>query len=296
MTQTMFKLVFFVAILAMNIFAAEDALRIIVIGAHPDDADVKAGGTAALWAEMGHHVKFVSMTNGDAGHQSEGGGALAKRRRAEAAEAGRRLSIDEYITIDNHDAELLPSLEVRHQIIRMIREWDADLVITHRTNDYHPDHRYTGQAVQDAAYLVIVPNVCPDTPPTKKNPVFMYMYDHFQYPYPFKPDMAVGIDNVLDKKVAAIDAHESQMYEWIPWTQHAVDAVPETKKERLEWIKKRWTNRQISEETRETLIKWYGKKTGSKVKNVEVFQVCEYGHQPTDEELKKLFPMVKVNY
>jgi len=275
------------------LFAGDDPLRILVIGAHPDDDDVKVGGTAALWAEMGHHVKFVSMTNGDAGHQSEGGGALAKRRRAEAAEAGKRLGIDEYITIDNHDAELLPSLEVRHQIIRLIREWDADLVITHRTNDYHPDHRYTGQAVQDAAYLVIVPNVCPDTPPKKDNPVFMYMYDHFQYPYPFKADIAVDIDGVLDKKVAAIDAHESQMYEWIPWTGHALDQVPEGKKERLEWIRKRWTNRKISDETRDALIKGYGRKHGSRVENAEVFQVCEYGHQPSEKELKELFPMVK---
>lgn len=148
----------------------QEKIRIICIGAHPDDCDVKFGGTAALFAEMGHMVKFVSVTNGDAGHQTEGGSALAKRRRAEAKEAGRRLGIKEYITLDNHDGELVPSLVVRNQIIREIRKWNADIVLSPRPNDYHPDHRYTGVLVQDASYLVIVPNIASDINPlTKKS-------------------------------------------------------------------------------------------------------------------------------
>src|SRR5881409_160278 len=103
-------------------------LRVIAFGAHPDDCDSKAGGLAAKYAAAGHKVKFVAVTNGDAGHQSEGGGALAKRRRAEAQEAGRRIGI-EYEVLDNHDGELLPTLEVRQQIIRKIREWKADIVV-----------------------------------------------------------------------------------------------------------------------------------------------------------------------
>jgi LmbE family N-acetylglucosaminyl deacetylase len=131
--------------------AADGKLRIIAFGAHPDDCDGRAGGTGAKWAALGHHVKFVAVTNGDAGHQSQGGGALAMRRRAEAREAGKRIGIDEYETLDNHDGELMPSLEVRKQIIRKIREWNADIVMSPRPNDYHPDHRYTGVLVQDAA-------------------------------------------------------------------------------------------------------------------------------------------------
>src|SRR5512134_3902123 len=194
--------------------AADPPLRIIVFGAHPDDCDLDAGGTAALWAAKGHAVKFVALTNGDAGHQSEGGGALAKRRRAEAQEAGRRFGIAEYEVLDNHDGELLPTLDVRNQIIRRIRTWNADIVLAPRPNDYHPDHRYTGVLIQDAAYMVVVPNVAPDTPPLRRNPVFMYYYDHFEKPAPFRPDIVVSIDPVYDKKLDAMDAHTSQFYEW----------------------------------------------------------------------------------
>lgn len=182
-------------------FSQEIPLQVIVIGAHPDDADLCAGGTASLWASMGHQVKFLSLTNGDAGHQSMGGGALAIRRRAEAKESARRLGIAEYEVLDNHDGELMPTLEVRMQVIRRIRRWNADVVIIPRPNDYHPDHRNTGLVVQDAAYMVIVPNVASDTPPLKKNPVFMYCQDRFQKPNPFEADVVVNIDGVIEKKV-----------------------------------------------------------------------------------------------
>ena len=142
-------------------------LRIIMIGAHPDDCDQDGGGTAILFAKMGYAVKFVSVTNGDAGHQEIGGGILANRRLAEAKEAGKRFGV-EYDVLPNHDGELVPSLDVRLQVIRKIREWNADMVFAPRPNDYHPDHRYTGILVQDAAYMVGVPNVAADTPPLKK--------------------------------------------------------------------------------------------------------------------------------
>jgi LmbE family N-acetylglucosaminyl deacetylase len=263
-------------------------LRIIAFGAHPDDCDERAGGTAAKWAALGHQVKFVAVTNGDAGHQSEGGGALARRRRLEAREAGKRLGIAEYETLDNHDGELLPTLEVRNQVIRRIRQWDADVVLAPRPNDYHPDHRYTGVLVQDAAYMVVVPNVTPDTPPLKKNPVFLYFQDRFQRPNPFRPDVAVAIDDVFDRKVRALDAHTSQVYEWLPWVDGSLDQVPKEPAARLEWLRKTRTEA-ISDPVREALRKWYGAKADS-VKNVEAFEVCEYGRQPTADDLKHLFP------
>src|SRR5438093_2882671 len=205
---------------------ASGTLRIIAFGAHPDDCDQKAGGTAAKWAAQGHQVKFVAVTNGDAGHQTEGGGALARRRRAEAAEAARRFGIVEYDTLDNHDGQLVPSVDVREQVIRKIRQWRADIVLAPRPNDYHPDHRYTGVLVQDAAYMVVVPNVTPDTPPLRKNPVFLYYEDRFQKPAPFRPDVVIAIDDVWDKKVAGLDAHVSQVYEWLPWVDGKLDSVP----------------------------------------------------------------------
>ena len=264
-------------------------LRIIAFGAHPDDCDIRAGGTAARWAALGHQVKFVAVTNGDAGHQSEGGGALARRRRLEAQEAGRRLGIAEYETLDNHDGELVPSVAVRQQVIRRIRQWNADIVLAPRPNDYHPDHRYTGVLVQDAAYMVVVPNVCPDTPPLRKNPVFLYFQDGFQRPNPFRPDVVVSIDEVLDRKIKGLDAHTSQVYEWLPWVAGELEHVPADPAARLEWLRKMRSGEPLSEPFREALRKWYGPRADS-IRNVEAFEVCEYGRQPSRDDLKRLFP------
>jgi len=268
-------------------------LNIIAFGAHPDDCDAKFGGTAALFAKMGHKVKFVALTNGDAGHQSQGGGALGKRRRAEAQRAGEILGIT-YDVLDNHDAELIPTLHVRHQVIRKIREWDADIVLGLRPNDYHPDHRNAGVVVQDAAYLVIVPNVTPDTPPLKKNPVFLYMKDHFQKPYPFSKDIAVIIDEVVDQKIEALAAHDSQMFEWLPWTNGMKESeIPKGDDERLAWLKKRYASRiNLSKSDKDAIKKWYPNLDLANVKHVEFFEICEYGKQPSKEEIKQMFPML----
>lgn len=271
---------------------SSNPLKIIAIGAHPDDADQQMGGTAALFAEMGHLVKFVSVTNGDAGHFEKGGGQLAKIRREEASEAGRRLGIAEYKVLDNHDGELTPTLEVRDQIIREIRNWDADIVISHRPVDYHPDHRNTGIIVQDAAYLVIVPNIVTDAPPLDKNPLFLYLEDDFQKPNPFHPDIAIDITDVFDKKITAHDAHKSQMYEWLPWVNKKLKNVPEKSEERLKWLKENWTL-PISSKVRESLTVWYGKEKANSIKHAEAFEICEYGRQPSKEEILQLFPMLK---
>jgi len=276
-----------------SVLAAQDSdgkLRIIAFGAHPDDCDIRAAGTAAKFAAMGHHVKFVAVTNGDAGHQSEGGGMLAKRRRAEAMESGRRLGVT-YEVLDNHDGELLPTLNVRQQIIRRIRQWGADIVLAPRPNDYHPDHRYTGVLVQDAAYMVVVPNVCPDTPPLHDNPVFLYFEDGFQRPNPFRPDVAVAIDDVFDKKIDALDAHVSQVYEWLPWVDHTLNQVPKDVAERKKWLASR-REPPVSPAVRKALEKWYGAERAAQVKVAESFELCEYGRRTTDEELRKLFPML----
>ncbi|WP_259016313.1 PIG-L deacetylase family protein [Emticicia fluvialis] len=283
----------FLLVSAMVYSQTQKPLRIIMIGAHPDDCDLKSGGTGILFSKMGHAVKFVSVTNGDAGHQSEGGGMLAKRRLAEAKEAGKRFGV-EYDVLDNHDGELLPSLNVRLQIIRKIREWEADVVIAPRPNDYHPDHRYTGVLVQDAAYMVGVPNVAPDVPPLKKNPVFLYFQDGFQRPNPFRPDVAIDISGVYDQKIHALDAHVSQFYEWLPWIGGFLDQVPQGKAERKAWLTKTRAVT-ITPEARTSLEKWYGKAHAANVKHAETFEVCEYGSRPTDEDLKRLFPMLKNN-
>jgi len=270
-------------------FGQNNPVRVIVFGAHPDDCDSDVGGTAILYAKMGHKVKFVSMTNGDAGHFEKGGGALAKIRMAEAKEAGKRFGV-EYEVLDNHDGELMPTLENRLKIIRQIRNWNADIVIAPRPNDYHPDHRYTGILVQDAAYMVIVPNVAPDVPPLDKNPVFVYCQDGFQKPSPFNPEIAVNIDDVFEQKIYAMAAHESQYFEWLPWTNGTLDKVPADEEGRLEFLAN-WRQFKPNNATIESLKIWYGEK-GAIVKHAEGFEICEYGKQPSKEEILRLFPML----
>ncbi len=278
-------------LIAANCIIAQEKSRIIVIGAHPDDCDSDAGGLAALLAEMGHAVKFVAVTNGDAGHHKIQGKALAERRYAETQEVAKRLGVA-YDVLDNHDGMLLPNLEVRLQIIRKIREWNADVVIAPRPNDYHPDHRYTGVLVQDAAYMVAVPNIAYDVPALRKNPVFLYTRDNFQRPNPFRPDIAVDITSVYKKKISGLDAHVSQFYEWMPWIGHYEKEVPAGKEERFQWLMKRYEET-IKPEFRASLVKWYGEEKAKQVKYVEAFEICEYGAQPTEEDIRRLFPMLR---
>ena len=277
-------------LLALSL-SAQPKLRVLAIGAHPDDCDIKFGGTAALFAQMGHVVKFLSITNGDAGHHEMGGGPLAKRRYLETQESLKRLGIEEYQVLDNHDGELIPSLDIRRQIIRAIREWRADIVITHRSNDYHPDHRNAGILVQDAAYMVVVPNVVSGTPPLTKNPVFLYYSDNFQKPNPFTPDIVVDIDSVYEKKIDGMDAHVSQFYEWLAWVDGRINEVPKDPKARREWLKGRRPFG-VTPITRAMAEKWYGKERAAKMKYVESFEIGEYGRRPSDEEIKRLFPML----
>jgi len=286
------KYLFIFCFLGINsiIFAQDRPLQIIMIGAHPDDCDIKSGGTAALFVAMGHHVKFVSVTNGDAGHQSEGGGMLAKRRIAETKEVAKRLGVS-YDVLDNHDGELLPTLEIRLQIIRKIREWKADVVIAPRSNDYHPDHRYTGVLVQDAAFMVGVPNIAPDTPPLRKNPVFLYFQDNFKKPNPFQADIAVDITSVIAKKLDGLDAHQSQFFEWLPWIGNYESEIPKDKAKQREYLlSKRVTK--VNPEVKKALEKWYGKEKAEQINYAEAFEICEYGSIPTEAEIRRLFPML----
>jgi LmbE family N-acetylglucosaminyl deacetylase len=269
-----------------------EVIRVIAFGAHPDDCDIRFAGTAAKFVALGHAVKFVSVTNGNAGHHVENGEALACRRKTEAAEAGRRLGVV-YQVLDYNDGSLVASLEAREQVIRLIREWKADIVLGPRLNDYHPDHRYTGVLVQDAGYMVMVPNVCPDVPPLRKNPVFLYYEDEFRKPTPFRPDIAVDIDDVWEKKVDAMDAHVSQVYEWLPWVDGIEPPVPEDPAERRQWLAD-WLRRVLgfNPATRQVLAKWYGAERAQAVRDAEAFELCEYGSWPTDAELRRLFPMI----
>jgi LmbE family N-acetylglucosaminyl deacetylase len=271
--------------------AFKEPFRIMVFGAHPDDCELDAAGTAARWAKLGHKVKFVSVTNGDIGHHEMAGAILARRRAAEVKRCAEILGIETEV-LDNHDGELLPTLENRRTLTRKIREWRADVVIAHRPNDYHPDHRYTGILVQDAAFMVIVPSFCPDVPALRKNPVFLYSEDGFKKPNPFAPDVVVPIDPTIDQKVSCVDALESQFYEWNPWLFGYLDEVPKEKDARLAWTRSRVEKGAgaVADRHRKKLVELLGEEKGAQVRFAEAFEVCEYGTQPTKDELMRLFP------
>lgn len=263
----------------------------MAFGAHPDDCDIKVGGIAIKYARIGHKVKFVSVTNGDSGHFRIGGGPLAQRRYKETQEAARIAGI-EYEVFDVHDGQLMPTLENRHRIISTIRIFHPDLIFTHRPNDYHPDHRYTSQLVQDAAYTVTVPNVEALTPHLMYNPIIFYMSDEFQKPNPFSPDVVIGIDEVIEDKLRMLHCHKSQMYEWLPYNQGILDQVPEEHEERLKWLGEQRLPAfaRIADKHRNRLKHLYGEQRGKKIRYAEAFEACEYGGRFTEDKIRTLFP------
>jgi len=267
-------------------------IRVIAFGAHPDDCELKAGGAAALWSQRGDLVKFVSTTNGDIGHWREAGGPLAMRRKAEV-EACAKIIGNQVEVLDIHDGELMPTLENRQTITRRIRDWKADLVLAPRPWDYHPDHRYTGILVQDAAFMVICQFFCPDTPYLKANPVFLYYSDGFQKPYPFKPDVVVAIDDVIEKKVEGLLQLESQMVEGcVTGNESMVPKNEEERKVRHDQVRENLRRRfaSVANQYRDKLVELYGPEKGKQVKYAEAFEICEYGSRPSAERLRQLFP------
>lgn len=271
---------------------ADGKLRIIIFGAHPDDAEYIGAGVAMKWAKAGHHVKLVSATNGDIGHWQMAGGPLAQRRRAEVMEVGRRLGVTTEV-LDIHDGEIMPTLENRRTFARLIRQWNADVVITNRPNDYHPDHRYTSILVQDSAFMVAVPFFGADVPPLKKNPVFLYSADRFKRPYPFTPDLAVSIDEVIEPTLDALLAMESQIHEGGANGNAALfPAEGPGRQQRRDAVRKNLANRYArhANNYRDALSKFYGAEAAGKVRYAQAFEICEYGSQPSPEQIRKLLP------
>jgi LmbE family N-acetylglucosaminyl deacetylase len=272
--------------------AQDTKLRIIAFGAHPDDNELRLAGTAAKWAALGHHVKFVSVTNGDIGHWREAGGPLARRRTQEVQQAAKLLGITTQV-LDLHDGELEPTMENRRTITRLIRDWKADIVLGHRPEDYHPDHRAVGQLVRDASYMVTVPFFCPDTPHLERNPVFLSYEDRFTRPDPMRGDIVVAIDDVVEKKLAAVEAMPSQFYEGGANGGPALVPGDEPGKARRktevrEGFRKRFAS--TAQRFRDKLRELYGAQRGDAVQYAEAFEISEYGRRPTAEEIRRLFP------
>ena len=260
-----------------------DDPSLLVIGPHPDDCSIKAGGIAATYVEAGHAVTFLSATDGSAGHQQMDRTSLAERRKKETEEVAETLGI-RYDVFDIADGRLEPNLANRDRFIRYIREIDPDLLLAPRPNDYHPDHRYCAQLVRDASYLLIVPNVCPDTPPLEEPPVIGYVADHFQKPAPFEPDVVLDVTDVEGRKLDALHCHKSQMYEWLPYTFGQLEDVPEGEDQRRAWLQHdglshltEHTEMNVADRYREALIERYGPERGKEITHAEAVEISEYG-------------------
>ncbi len=265
--------------------------HLLCIGAHPDDCEIQTSGLAALWTGLGGSARFASMTDGSAGHQELGGGKLANIRRAEARAGAAAVGADS-VVFDNLDGSLLPTLENRHRVIRAVRDYQPDVIVTHRTNDYHPDHRYTGVTVQDACYMVMVPNVVPGCPVPDREPVVIFMSDRFTKPSPLDPDLVFDIDPVIEKKLDAITSHVSQMVEWLPWIERYADELPEDESERRSYVRARAARKPAAEADRfrDALVAKYGQPRGGEIRHAEAYEVSEYGAPLTEALSRSLFP------
>jgi LmbE family N-acetylglucosaminyl deacetylase len=256
----------------------------MIIGAHPDDADIVCGGTALKLISRGFKVKFVSVTDGRMGHHKLTPDETASVRRRETLEAARRMNLDGYDIYGYPDCGLYPTEEARMLVARKIREYQPDFIITHRTCDYHADHRATGQLVMDATYLLVVPNFCPETPEAKVYPAVFFLRDKFTVPRIMRPDVAVNSAPMLDQWAEAVSSHESQFFEWLPRenppclkANPGINAPMEVKRE---FIKRFWAGRKFVDAKRFNLP----------FEQAEVFEMSEYGRQLTREELKAIFP------
>ena len=188
---------------------AETPIRLLILGAHPDDAEYHAAGLASVYREGGHSVRMISMTDGSAGHHRLLRDEVAAMRRKEAAASAAVIGATCQVW-DFSDGELEPTLELRRRVIAEIRNYRPDLVLTHRTNDYHPDHRAAGQVVQDAAFLVRVPHVVPEVPALPSDPIIGCMADLFTRPCPMSTDIVLDITPRIDTIVEMLRCRQTR--------------------------------------------------------------------------------------
>ncbi|MFN4904605.1 MAG: PIG-L deacetylase family protein [Planctomycetota bacterium] len=257
--------------------------RILVLGAHPDDAEFFAGGLLHEHKRRGSQIRLVSVTNGQSGHHRDSSDVLVARRRLEASESGRVLGC-EYVCWDFPDGSLQPTLQVREAIIREIRSFAPDLVLTHRPWDYHPDHRAVGQAVQDASYMVMVPKIAPGYSVPKQEPVVAYMVDLFTRPVAFRADFVLDASEHLAGILKMLACHRSQFYEWIPWIER-IEGMPSEPQAWSDWFKGFFLEKTAARGTRFWDPSW-----GSLPLLVEAFEVSEYAGKFSAQRQNQLFP------
>lgn len=291
------------------------AKKVLMIGAHLDDCDFEGGGTALKYIEAGYEVRFLSLCNGSGGHHMMNPEEIVARRKKESEAVMKLTGITYDVWSDVNDCEIMASLELRMRLIRYIREFNPDIIFSHRLNDYHADHRNAALLVQDASYLLVVPNFCPEAPAMRFMPVIMYFHDRFTDPV-FRPDVIVPTDDVIEKKYAMYDCYVSQMYEWLPYVDGVSELVPADSKERLEWLHcprvprdgtlltvedldvprissaSEYREATCAVKYRDLIVKQYGEEARG-ILFAEAFQLSEYGKKLTKDNVKELFPWVK---
>lgn len=273
------------ALLAAFIFSnAQQPLHVLVIFAHPDEGEIYAGGVSALYTKLGHEVKFMSLTNGDAGHFSMEAEDLAKRRFKEGMKAKEILGLSEYEILDYHDGVLKNEKEVREKVIKSINGWNADIVFTfYPALGGHNDNMTAGWIVREASR-----QLDPD-----KMPVFIYMRDFHTVSFSYIPDIAIDIDEVWETKLASCGAHESQVVEYNPEAEGVLEEVLASRKKQDDFLFHNTSPFSlVRPDNLLTLEKWYGKEYAENVGFVEEFEIAEYGRQISDLEVYELFPMI----
>jgi len=268
-------------------------MKVMIIGAHPDDWEFSCGGTAIKFAKRGDEVVAVSVTNGNKGHFCEEyksyPSKLAARRMEEARRAAEMIGAT-FETLDVDDGEVYVTKELTEKMARLIRKHRPDLIITNRPVDYHRDHRYTAQLILDVAYMLTVPLFCPDTPHLERMPVIAYWWDRFEEIKPFRADVVVAIDDVIEGKIDLLMAHESQVFEWLPYNAGELESVPSDEAGRREFLARRIKGRAeaVRKSCEERIKELFGE---ADFLYAEAFQISQYGRQPDPEELKGLFPV-----
>ncbi|MDA1074121.1 MAG: PIG-L family deacetylase [Proteobacteria bacterium] len=249
------------------------AKKLLIVGAHPDDAEFHAGALMCRAADSGWEVQILCLTDGSAGHHEMDRDALRARRAVEARTAAQQIGAGVHIW-DVEDGMLVASLVNRLRLITDIRRFQPDVLVTHRPWDYHPDHRACGTLVQDACYMISVPAICADTPVPANEPIVLLMGDHFQRPAPCRPDLVLSVTPYLDRVTAMLNAHESQVYEWLP---HVMKR--EVGADRPVWLGRFYSQRG----------RMMANLIASNLELAEILELSEYGRQIAPASLPALF-------
>lgn len=192
-------------------------MRIVSIHAHPDDAEILAGGTLALLAQRGHDIAIVTMTPGDKGSDKLSPDEIAAVRRLEAETAAMLIGA-EYRCAEFRDLEIFSDHASRRRVVELIRQLRPDLVLTASPVDYLCDHEATSALVRDALFAAPARNYITDSPPLDRIPhlYFMDPIDDL-----VEVDFVVDVTETFEIKRAMLAAHASQR-EWLQ-RQHGMD-------------------------------------------------------------------------